>query len=59
MSFEQNRYERLKEFLSEYTEESGTTSEDLFRDIRRACSELDEYHLECLRKTRDLRKLIK
>ena len=44
----QQRYERLKETVSEYLGDEGENPNDFIRDVKRACSELKEYHAERL-----------
>lgn len=48
--YEDNRYERLKESIDEYLGEEGPDngSGSFFRDIRKACIELNYYHQECV-----------
>ena len=50
MSYEQRRYENLKETIDEYlgSDGEGCTSENLISDIRRACMELKVFHEKCL-----------
>ena len=45
---DERRYELLKETVSEYLGDEGEDPNDLIRDIKRACSELKEYHAERL-----------
>ncbi len=45
---EEKRYKYLKEVVSEYLGDEGESPEDLIRDVKRACSELKEYHAERL-----------
>ena len=49
-SFEEQRYQRLKESIDEYLGEQGpdTGVGSLFRDIRKACIDLNHYHQECV-----------
>lgn len=50
MSYENQRYESLKESIDEYLGEQGPDrgSESFFRDLKKACSELSVYHQECV-----------
>ena len=45
---DEQRYERLKETISEYLGDEGENPSDLIRDVRRACKELKKYHAERL-----------
>lgn len=46
---DEKRYEFLKETISEYLGDEGEDPKDLIRDIKRACTELKEYHSERLK----------
>ena len=47
-ALDEQRYERLKETVGEYFRDEGEDPTNLIRDIKRACSELKEYHAERL-----------
>ena len=45
---EEQRYQALKDCISEYLGDEGEKGEDLIEDIKRACQELKEYHSDRL-----------
>ena len=45
---DEQRYQGLKELVSEYLSDEGEDPQNLIRDVKRACSELKEYHAERL-----------
>lgn len=42
-SFEEQRYERFKEIISEYLDDEGGTSQKFLDDLERALLELSQY----------------
>lgn len=50
MNYELNRYNRLKDTIDEYLGQEGkdTGAGALFRDIQKACVDLNSYHQECV-----------
>lgn len=42
-SYEQHRYERLKETISEYLDDEGGTTSKLLQDLQRAALENSQY----------------